>query len=70
MIKRTAYDPAVRTWSWMWQVAEALGCPVEGHACVCIGKTFDCCVKLLHLPTQHLFFFLTAEMSPADVMVD
>lgn len=36
-----------------------------------IGKTFDdCCVKLLHLPAQHLFFFFPAEMSPIDVMVD
>lgn len=32
--KRTAYDPAVRTWSWMWQAAEAYRCPVEG-ACMC-----------------------------------
>ena len=38
----------------------------------CIGKTFhDCCVKLLHLPAQQFFFFFfTAELSPADVMVD
>ena len=39
----------------------------------CIGKIFDdCYVKLLHLPAQHLFllFVFTAEMSPADVMVN
>lgn len=53
----------LRLWVALW----------SGMHVFCTGKTFDdCCVKLLHLPAQHLFllFVFTAEMSPADVMVN
>ena len=57
-MKRTAYDPVVRTWSWMWQVAEALGCPVEGHACVLYWEDLSWLLcKVVTFTCSAFFFF-------------